>query len=199
MAKTAYPTGTDLDNFLTAQGFTVGSLGTADAVAAACDEFERRTGRRMLQPAADATRRYDPPDDGYLSLAADLSALTSVVYQPEGGGSTSLTQGTDFWLRPCNADQPAEPLLGRPFAQLGGMLLPEWYDAFQPTDADGSLIKREEHPLNVARTRLQPCHRRLFYRALDGRRRGIEGMAFPLVGQCDRHLGAVGIFWEDGG
>jgi len=95
----------------------------------------------------------------------------------------------------CNA--AAEPLLGGPLARLGGMSLPEWYDAFQPTDEDGSPIKREDHPLNVARTRLQPCHRRFFFRALDGARRGIEGTAFPLVGQCDRHLGAVGIFWED--
>jgi PAS domain-containing protein len=97
----------------------------------------------------------------------------------------------------CNP--AAEPLLGRPLAQLGGMPLPEWYDAFQPTDEDGCLIKREDHPLNVARTRLQPCHRRLFFRALDGQKRGIEGTAFPLVGQCDRHLGAVGIFWEESG
>jgi PAS domain-containing protein len=95
----------------------------------------------------------------------------------------------------CNA--AAEPLLGGPLARLGGMSLPEWYDAFQPTDEDGSPIKREDHPLNVARTRLQPCHRRFFFRALDGARRSIEGTAFPLVGQCDRHLGAVGIFWED--
>jgi PAS domain-containing protein len=95
----------------------------------------------------------------------------------------------------CNA--AAEPLLGGPLARLGGMSLPEWYDAFQPTDEDGSPIKREDHPLNVARTRLQPCHRRFFFRALDGARRGIEGTAFPRVGQCNRHLGAVGIFWED--
>jgi hypothetical protein len=77
------------------------------------------------------------------------------------------------------------------------MPLPEWYDAFRPSDEDGSLIEQEEHPLNVARTRLQPCHRRFSYRALDGRKRGIEGTAFPLVGQCSRHLGAVGVFWEE--
>jgi hypothetical protein len=27
-------------------------------------------------------------------------------------------------------------------------------------------------------------------------KRRIDGTAFPLLGQCNRHLGAVGIFWE---
>lgn len=102
---------------------------------------------------------------------------------------------TDGRLVYCNP--AAEPLLGGPLAKLGGMRLPEWYDAFQPTDADGSRLAQQEHPLNVARTRLQPCHRRLCYRGLDGTKHGIEGTAFPLLGQCDRQLGAVGIFWED--
>ena len=95
----------------------------------------------------------------------------------------------------CNA--AAEPLLGSSLAQIEGMRLPDWYAAFQPTDAGGVPIEQDEHPLNVARTRLQPCHQRFFYRGLDGARRGIEGTAFPLIGHCDRHLGAVGIFWAD--
>ncbi len=40
---------------------------------------------------------------------------------------------------------PAEPLIGRPFDQLGPVELRDWYDAFRPTAADGSPIKREEH------------------------------------------------------
>ncbi len=95
----------------------------------------------------------------------------------------------------CNP--AAEPLLGSSLARIDGMALPDWYDAFQPTDEDGAPIKQQDHPLNVARTRGQPCHARFFYRGLDGKRHGIEGTAFPLIGQCDRHLGAVGIFWED--
>jgi PAS domain-containing protein len=90
----------------------------------------------------------------------------------------------------------AEPLIGRPFADVGEVELSEWYDAFQPTDEDGSTIKMEDHPLHVARLRQQPSHRRLFFQGLDGVRHRIEGAAFPLLGQCNRHLGAVGIFWE---
>ena len=90
----------------------------------------------------------------------------------------------------------AEPLIGRPFAELGPVELREWYDAFQPTDEDGSRIKLEDHPLHVARLRQQPSYRRLFYQGLDGVNRQIEGIAFPLLGQCNRNLGAIGIFWE---
>jgi PAS domain-containing protein len=90
----------------------------------------------------------------------------------------------------------AEPLLGRPFDELGEVELREWYDAFQPTDEDGSTIKLEDHPLHIARVLQQPSHRHLFFQGLDGVRHWIEGAAFPLLGQCHRHLGAVGIFWE---
>jgi PAS domain-containing protein len=142
--------------------------------------------RDLARLAKQTRRRITPRLDVEAILLRRLAGrlrMPILMVEPDGR------------LAYCNP--AAEPLLGRPLAQLGGMLLPEWYDAFQPTDEDGSLIKREDHPLNVARTRLQACHRRLFFRALDGKRRRIEGTAFPLVGQCDRHLGAVGIFWED--
>ena len=92
---------------------------------------------------------------------------------------------------------PAEPLIGRPFDDVGRISLGEWYDAFQPTDQDGSVLKREDHPMSVALRRQEPSYRRFVYRGLDGTRRQIEATAFPLLGQCDRHLGAVGFFWED--
>ena len=92
---------------------------------------------------------------------------------------------------------PAEGLIGRPFAELGPVDLSDWYDAFQPTDLDGSRIKQEDHPLYVARRRLQPSFGGFLYQGLDGVKRRIEGIAFPLVGLCNRHLGAVGIFWEE--
>ena len=91
---------------------------------------------------------------------------------------------------------PAEPLLGRPFRDLGRVELKEWYDAFQPTDDDGSRIKREDHPMYLALERQQPTHRRFRFQGLDGVRRQVEGTAIPLIGQCDRLLGAVGVFWE---
>lgn len=93
-------------------------------------------------------------------------------------------------------NRAAEPLIGRPFAELGSVPLRDWYDAFRPTDEDGSAIKVDDHPLSVARLQQRPCYRRFSYQGLDGTRRRVDATAFPLVGQCDRHLGAVGIFWE---
>jgi PAS domain-containing protein len=90
----------------------------------------------------------------------------------------------------------AEPLIGRPFAEFGPGEMRDWYDPFRPTDVDGSPIKREDHPMIVALRRQQPSHRRFLYQGLDGTRRLVEGTAFPLLGQCNRHLGAVGFFWE---
>ncbi len=90
----------------------------------------------------------------------------------------------------------AEPLIGRPFAELGSVELRDWYETFNPTDEDGSPIKREDHPMYLALRRLEPSCRRFLYQGLDGVKRLCAGTAFPLVGQCQRHLGAVGIFWE---
>ena len=90
----------------------------------------------------------------------------------------------------------AEPLIGRPFAELGPVPLRDWIDAFQPTDEDGSPIKVEDHPLTVARLQHKPCYRRFLYQGLDGVKRRVDATAFPLLGLCNRHLGAVGIFWE---
>ena len=92
---------------------------------------------------------------------------------------------------------PAEPLIGRPFDDVGRISLAEWYDAFQPTDQYGSMLKQEDHPMSVALRQQEPTYRRFVYRGLDGARRQIEATAFPLLGQCNRHLGAVGFFWED--
>ena len=114
MAQSAYPNGTDLTNFLTAQGFSAGSLDVNGLAGAAVDEFEKLTGRRMLALAGtdyEVTRRYDPPADGYLDLGWDLVTLAYVRYQPYGASAETLTQNVDFWLEPENAPNAYEPIL----------------------------------------------------------------------------------------
>jgi hypothetical protein len=118
MGKTAYPTSTDLDSFLTAAGFSLGTLDTATAIAAAIDDFERRAGRIMLRGAADLVRAYDPPyGQPLLVLEFDLHALTDLQIVPVGGGATLLTQNTDYLLRSYNAG-PAFDAEAGPFSAV---------------------------------------------------------------------------------
>lgn len=119
MSKTAYPTQTDLNSFLTAAGVTVGSLDTATAINAGIAEFERRARRTMLAPAGTATRYYDPPDNplGILDFCGDLAVLTSIVYRPQGGSATTWAQNTDYMLLAYNAGTDGLGYWGARFRQ----------------------------------------------------------------------------------
>jgi len=93
-------------------------------------------------------------------------------------------------------NEPAERLLGRPFEEIEPMGAEEWSELLQPTDAAGAAIGVEERPMIIAWRHQQPAHRRFWIRSFDGVPHDIEGLAFPLVGDAGRQLGAVGIFWE---
>jgi PAS domain-containing protein len=90
----------------------------------------------------------------------------------------------------------AAPILGRRFESTGPIARGEWSALFSPAHLDGSAMKREEQPLFVATERREPCHRRGSMRGLDGVVRDMEGIAFPLIGQGERMLGAVAMFWD---
>jgi hypothetical protein len=42
----------------------------------------------------------------------------------------------------------------------------------------------------------RPAHQTLWIRGLDQVKRHIEVSSFPLIGQGDRFLGAIAVFWE---
>jgi PAS domain-containing protein len=90
----------------------------------------------------------------------------------------------------------AARLLGRRFEDTGPIVRGEWSARFQPATPDGSPYKREEQPLYVATELRQASHHRGSVRGLDGVVRDLEGIAFPLIGQGERMLGAVGMFWD---
>ena len=94
-------------------------------------------------------------------------------------------------------NEPAEALLGRRFDETGEMPLAEWYTIFAATADDGSPLPPEARPMFIALQKHRPAHRAFRVRGLDGISRRIEATAFPLEGQGGRHLGAVGIFWEE--
>lgn len=94
-------------------------------------------------------------------------------------------------------NEPAEALLGRRYDETGDMPLEEWGTVFVPTDADGIVLAPEDLPLAVALAERRPTHGRISITAMDGQRHHLAVTAFPLVGQNERELGAVALFWED--
>jgi PAS domain-containing protein len=93
-------------------------------------------------------------------------------------------------------NEPAEKILGRRFDETGELPAQEWSTLFTPRDEQGKLIPPAKLPLMIALSEHRPSHRLLQIRGLDGVPHRIEVTAFPLIGQRDRHLGAVAIFWE---
>lgn len=93
-------------------------------------------------------------------------------------------------------NEPAESLLGRRFAETGPMPVEDWAVIFQPTDEDDRPLAREQLPLVIALQTGRPAHSGFWIHGLDGVMRRIYVMAFPLIGQADRRLGALAIFWE---
>jgi PAS domain-containing protein len=94
-------------------------------------------------------------------------------------------------------NEPAENILGRRYDEFGELPLDEWSTIFTPTDERGDALPPEQLPLVSALQQRRPAHGPMWIRGLDGARRHISVTAFPLIGQDDRNLGAVSIFWED--
>lgn len=93
-------------------------------------------------------------------------------------------------------NEPAARLLGRRFDDATPILRDEWSAVFRPGQRDGSAMEREALPLFIATERREPSHQRGYVRGLDGAERDVEGIAFPLIGQAEHMLGAVGVFWN---
>jgi PAS domain-containing protein len=93
-------------------------------------------------------------------------------------------------------NEPAETLMGCRFEQTGAIALADWSRIFIPTDAQGMPLPSDERPLLSAVTNRRPYHRDFWLRGLDGVLRHLELTAFPLIGQAERYLGVMAIFWE---
>lgn len=94
-------------------------------------------------------------------------------------------------------NEPAEVLLGQRYDETGEMPMQEWGTAFVPTDAEGNRLAPQELPLAIALRDRRPAHGRFFITALDGVQHDLSVTAFPLIGQNERELGAVALFWEE--
>ncbi len=95
-------------------------------------------------------------------------------------------------------NEHAEVILGRRFEETGEMPVDEWSIIFEPTNAEGAALPPDKLPINISRTEQRPAHGSFWINGLDNVPHHIEVTSFPLIGQADRHLGAVAIFWESG-
>ena len=93
-------------------------------------------------------------------------------------------------------NEPAERLLGYRYDETGAMPIGEWSTIFVPRDDDGQPISAFDLPLGIALARGEPAHGTMWIDALDNKTHHITVTAVPLVGQHDRNLGAMAIFWE---
>jgi PAS domain-containing protein len=94
-------------------------------------------------------------------------------------------------------NEPAEVILGRRFSETGSMSANAWSTVFRFTDEnDDKPVKMEDLPLTIALRECRAVHRRLYLIGLDHVKRHIQTTCFPLVGQADRFLGALALFWE---
>jgi PAS domain-containing protein len=93
-------------------------------------------------------------------------------------------------------NEPAETILGRRYEETGEMRVDEWSTLFEPADEQGHPLDPGALPLVVALNEHRPAHRSFWIRGLDGVQRQIEVAAFPLIGQAQRFLGAIAVFWQ---
>jgi PAS domain-containing protein len=93
-------------------------------------------------------------------------------------------------------NEPAERILGLRFEETGEMPAGEWATVFEPTDEAGQPLNPGRLPLIIALTERRPAHRDMWIRGLDSVLRHIEVTAFPLIGQAERFLGGIALFWE---
>jgi len=96
-------------------------------------------------------------------------------------------------------NEPAEVLLGRVFDEAGEMPMGEWSTIFRPTDDEGRPLAPDELPLVVTIKQRQPARRALWIVGLDGVPRKVDILAFPLIGQGNRLLGAAAVLWDVNG
>ncbi len=95
-------------------------------------------------------------------------------------------------------NEPAEDILGQRFEETGAMPIDEWSMVFEPTDEAGKPLAADELPLVIALAQREATHKDFWIVGLDDQRRHIEVTSIPLVGQADRHVGALAVFWEVG-
>jgi len=94
-------------------------------------------------------------------------------------------------------NEPAERMLGVRFVETGRLVPGEVERRIELSDDPAAEPEDLGRPMITALQQRRPAHaRRWVLRRADRVRLQVEVTAFPLIGQEDRLLGAVAMFWE---
>jgi PAS domain-containing protein len=95
-------------------------------------------------------------------------------------------------------NESAEMLLGRTFDEAGEINAADLEKVFVTHDLDGKPLSAESLPLVRSLTERAPAHASIRFKAFDGSWREIDATAIPIIGQGERFLGSLAVFWEIG-
>jgi hypothetical protein len=87
-------------------------------------------------------------------------------------------------------------LIGKPFAELGEIMVSDFGDALDLTLPDGTPCRNRDTPSGIAFWQRRPAHKMLNAKAYNGRVLQVEATAYPLFGTAGEMHGVVSVFWE---
>lgn len=95
-------------------------------------------------------------------------------------------------------NEPTEEIIGLRFEDAGELPADRLAEVFVICDLDGSPLNDDDRPLMIALTKQMSAHRRIRFLRADKQWREIAVTAIPIIGEGNRHLGAMVTMWEDG-
>jgi PAS domain-containing protein len=95
-------------------------------------------------------------------------------------------------------NEPTEEIIGMRFEDAGELSADQLAEVFVICDIDGSPLATDDRPLMIALTKQMSAHRRIRFLRFDKQWREIAVTAIPIIGEGNRHLGAMVTMWEDG-
>lgn len=105
---------------------------------------------------------------------------------------------TDVDGRLVYYNEPTEEIIGLRFEDAGELSADQLADVFVLRDLDDSPLANDDRPLMIALTKQMSSHRRIRFLRADKEWREIAVTAIPIIGEGNRHLGAMVTMWEDG-
>jgi len=93
-------------------------------------------------------------------------------------------------------NEPAERILGKPFAAAGEIKASEWEEMFRVEYPDGRPMPLAEMPSGIAFLEQRAASGPVRIKSLDGKTHNLETTAFPLFKRGSDFVGLVVIFWE---